>query len=89
MLASPDAIIINSGPTGSGKSTTGRSFMALWLQHGNGQRRIITQQYMEPEKTYYVRFKSALEATDGQFILDNFELCPSYIYNGPEGEDVW
>ena len=53
------------------------------------QRRIITQQYMEPEKTYYVRFKSALEATDGQFILDNFELCPSYIYNGPEGEDVW
>ena len=53
------------------------------------QRRIITQQYMEPGKTYYVRFKSALEATDGQFILDNFELCPSYIYNGPEGEDVW
>ena len=53
------------------------------------QRRIITQQYMEPEKTYYGRFKSALEATDGQFILDNFELCPSYIYNGPEGEDVW
>ena len=53
------------------------------------QRRIITQQYMEPDKTYYVRFKSALEATDGQFILDNFELCPSYIYNGPEGEDVW
>ncbi|WP_280113844.1 ATPase, T2SS/T4P/T4SS family [Escherichia coli] len=44
MLASPDAIIINSGPTGSGKSTTGRSFMALWLQHGNGQRRIITQE---------------------------------------------
>ncbi|STI65906.1 type II secretion system protein E [Escherichia coli] len=41
---SPDAIIINSGPTGSGKSTTGRSFMALWLQHGNGQRRIITQE---------------------------------------------
>ncbi len=53
------------------------------------QRRIITQQYMEPDKAYYVRFKSALEATDGQFILDNFELCPSYIYNGPSGEDVW
>lgn len=28
----------------SDKSTTGRSFMALWLQHGNGQRRIITQE---------------------------------------------
>ena len=52
-------------------------------------RRIITQQYMTPDKTYYIRYKTALEATDTQFFTDYFELCPSYIYNGPEPEDVW
>ncbi len=52
-------------------------------------RRIITAQYMEPGKTYYVRYKTALEATDGQFFMDYFELCPSYVYNGAEPEDIW
>ena len=52
-------------------------------------RRIITAQYMEPGKTYYVRYKTALEATDGQFFMDYFELCPSYVYNGVEPEDIW
>ena len=52
-------------------------------------RRIITQQYMTPDKVYYIRYKTALEATDTQFFTDYFELCPSYIYNGPEPEDVW
>ena len=52
-------------------------------------RRIITQQYMTPDKTYYIRYKTALEATDTQFFTDYFELVPSYIYNGPEPEDVW
>ena len=52
-------------------------------------RRIITQQYMTPDKVYYIRYKTALEATDTQFFTDYFELCPSYIYNGLEPEDVW
>ncbi len=52
-------------------------------------RRIITQRYMTPDKTYYIRYKTALEATDTQFFTDYFELVPSYIYNGPEPEDVW
>ena len=44
---------------------------------------------MEPGKTYYIRYKTALEATDGQFFMDYFEYCPSYIYNGAEPEDIW
>ncbi len=52
-------------------------------------RRIITQSYMSPDKTYYVRYKSALEQTDAQFFLDYFELCPKDVYNGVEAEDVW
>ena len=52
-------------------------------------RRIVTTQYMEPGKTYYIRYKTALEATDGQFFMDYFEYCPSYIYNGAEPEDIW
>ena len=52
-------------------------------------RRIVTTQHMEPGKTYYIRYKTALEATDGQFFMDYFEYCPSYIYNGAEPEDIW
>ena len=67
---------------GCGPSTTAyENYTAL--------RRIITQQYMDPDKTYYIRFKTALEATDTQFCVDYFEYCPSYIYNGVEAEDAW
>ena len=52
-------------------------------------RRIVTTQYMEPDKTYYIRYKTALEATDCQFFMDYFEYCPSYVYNGAEPEDIW
>ncbi len=52
-------------------------------------RRIITTQEMSPDKTYYIRFKSALESTDGQFFIDYFEIVPSNIYNGAEPEDIW
>ena len=44
MLERPNGIIINSGPVGSGKSTSGRSFMHYWLQVTNNQLRIITQE---------------------------------------------
>ena len=52
-------------------------------------RRIITQQPMEPGKTYYLRFKSALEQTDAQFFVDYFELVPRNIYASEDGEDIW
>lgn len=52
-------------------------------------RRIITQEYMEPGKTYYLRFKSALDKSDSQFFSDYFELVPRSVFNGQEPEDLW
>lgn len=52
-------------------------------------RRIIYTGNMSPDKTYYVRFKSVLETTDGQFFLDYIELTPKSVYNGVEEEDDW
>ena len=52
-------------------------------------RRIITTQYFDKNKSYYIRFKSALEKSDAQFFLDYFEFCPSMVYNGTKAEDQW
>ena len=52
-------------------------------------RRIVTTKYMEPGKTYYMRFKSALDKSDSQFFSDYFELVPKSVFNGTEPEDQW
>lgn len=69
---------------GTGKSPA-RTFGGDWPC----MRRIITVANMECGKTYYLRFKTALENTDSQFFLDYFELVPSIVYNGPVAEDIW
>lgn len=57
--------------------------------HSGSIRRIITTQYMEPNKTYYLRFKSALDKNDSQFFSDYFEFVPRSVYNGVIPEDIW
>lgn len=52
-------------------------------------RRIITTENLRADKTYYLRFKSALDSRDAQFFVDYFELVNSSVYNGAEPEDVW
>lgn len=53
-------------------------------------RRIVTVQYLEPGKSYYLRFKSALNQTDSQFFSDYFELVPNSVFSGTlEPEDQW
>lgn len=54
-------------------------------------RRILAKKYMYHDKTYYIRFKSALEDKNTQFFFDYFEIVPSEIYNNPTGklEDEW
>lgn len=44
LLRSPQGIIINCGPTGSGKSTAVRSSIHYWLKRNKGRRRLITQE---------------------------------------------
>ena len=52
-------------------------------------RRIITVAYMEADKDYYLRFKTALKNTDSQFFMDYFEFASTSVFNGPVAEDIW
>lgn len=66
--------------------------LVRYLPNGLGTpvvRRIVCIYNMEANKSYYLRFKSALEKTDAQFFLDYFEYCPAIVYNGAEAEDPW
>lgn len=52
-------------------------------------RRIITTANMDADKTYYLRFKTALKKADSQFFMDFFEIVPTSVYNGALPEDIW
>ena len=53
-------------------------------------RKILTQKDLKANKTYYMRFKSALDDTNTEFYCDNIEIVPSFIYNNPTTvEDEW
>ena len=58
---------------------------------GSGEilRRIIIVKRLEKGKTYYLRFKSALNQSDAQFFSDYFEYVPRSVFNGTEPEDQW
>ncbi|KKZ15840.1 type II secretion protein E [Serratia marcescens] len=42
MLVTPEGVIIMSGPTGSGKSTSLRTFSQIYLVHTGGRKRLLT-----------------------------------------------
>ena len=72
--------IFHSGLPGSASMAREKSFLT---------RRIMVRQYMEPGKTYYMRFKSCLELSS-QLVMDFFELCPKAVYDNPNTpEDIW
>ena len=53
-------------------------------------RRIITRQFMEPGKTYYLRMKSVIDSPTRCLHLDYFEICPKEVYDNPlKSEDIW
>ena len=53
-------------------------------------RRIIVTSTMDPDKTYYLRFKNVLDDESKQFYMDFIELCPKEIYDNPyTPEDIW
>ncbi len=73
---------------GQGEATS----MARYLPNGYSYccvRRIIGVERLEANKTYYLRFKSALKKLDAQFFLDYFEFCPTIVYNGTSAENPW
>ena len=52
-------------------------------------RLIVTTADMKADKTYYLRFKSALKKLNGQLFVDYFEYVPTSVYNGATAEDIW
>jgi hypothetical protein len=44
---------------------------------------------MSPEKTYYLRYKSALKKMDAEWFLDFIEIVPKEVYDGAVDEDIW
>ncbi len=53
-------------------------------------RRIILRETMDPDKTYYLRFKTVLDDPSREFYVDYLEYCPKEVYDNPETpEDIW
>lgn len=53
-------------------------------------RRIILREQMDPDKTYYLRFKTVLDDPSREFYVDYLEYCPKEVYDNPETpEDIW
>jgi len=53
-------------------------------------RRIVVREQMDPDKTYYLRFRSVLEGEMKQLQLDYLEFCPKEVYDNPnQPEDIW
>ena len=52
-------------------------------------RRIVAVERLEPGKSYYLRYKSALKKYDAQLQIDYIEIVPKEVYNGSTAEDVW
>lgn len=71
--------------SGSGGKTTTRNA----TPSQPALRRILTTKYMEPGKSYYLRFKATIDSEDREFMLDYFEFVPTSIVNAVEPEDIW
>ena len=53
-------------------------------------RRILFRQTMDPDETYYIRFKTVLDDDTRFFYMDYMEYCAKEVYDNPETpEDIW
>ena len=56
----------------------------------NCSRRIVTRQMMDPDKTYYIRFKSVLDSDRKELYMDYMEFVSKEIFDNPEkSENIW
>ena len=57
----------------------------------NCVRLILVRQMMDPDQTYYVRFKTVQANLDRpELYMDYIELCPKAVYDNPYvPEDIW
>ena len=53
-------------------------------------RRIIIRETMDPDVTYYIRFKTVMDSKLLFFYMDYMEYCAKEVYDNPEHpEDIW
>lgn len=53
-------------------------------------RRIIVRQFVDANKTYYLRMKSVLDSDTKEFYMDHLEWCAKEVFDNPmEPEDIW
>ena len=53
-------------------------------------RRIIIRETMDPDETYYIRFKTVMDDHTRFFYMDYMEYCAKDVYDNPEKpEDIW
>ncbi len=58
--------------------------------YNRDMRRIVVREQMDPDKTYYLRFRSVLEGDTKELCLDYLEFCPKEVYDNPmKPEDIW
>ncbi|MCR4921117.1 MAG: fasciclin domain-containing protein [Bacteroidaceae bacterium] len=62
-----------------------------WARNSNiCTRRILLRQTMDPDDTYYIRFKTVMDDPTRYIYIDFLEYCPKEVYDNPEyPEDIW
>ena len=56
----------------------------------NVVRHVLTRQLLDPDKTYYIKFKAVLDRETAEFYMDGLEYCPKEVFDNPEKpEDIW
>lgn len=53
-------------------------------------RHIVSRQFVDADKTYYLRIKSVLDSDRKEFYMDYLEWVSKDVYDNPvEPEDIW
>ena len=53
-------------------------------------RRILFRETMDPDETYYIKFKTVMDDDTRFFYMDYMEYCAKDVYDNPEKpEDIW
>jgi hypothetical protein len=86
-----DKQLRNKGYMKGAKSVCGSGNVSASSRYDNRcYRRIMLTQFMDPDKTYYLKAKTVLETDQKEFFLDYLEFCPKEVYDNPESpEDIW
>ena len=71
---------------GPDTQTEGADKSNVARNQSNHLRRIVTTQYLENNKEYWIRFRAVDEAGK-EFMFDYLELCPKSVYDNPNNKE--